>query len=214
MSETSVMIKAGENLLESLLEKGEVASVVAVICHPHPLYGGSMDNGVVSTVQKSLRKWGWGTLRFNFRGVGRSTGTYGDGEKEAEDVQSVASYLFEQGVKELHLAGYSFGAWVVLKALELGLEPASLILISPPIDFMEFSHLKLSSKPSLITLGDRDDFCSFDSLQKWLAVQPSVAGFTQVEALPNCDHFYGGNDVALADKISEFLRRNFKRGAA
>jgi len=210
MSEIHVMLKVGENRLEGLFEKGEIASVAVIICHPHPLYGGSMDNGVVSTMQRSSRKMGWGTLRFNFRGVGRSDGTYGEGKGEAEDVRAVASYLFEQGTKELHLAGYSFGAWVALKALGLGLQPASMMLISPPIDFLEFSRLELPAKPCLITLGSQDDFCTFDSLQKWLSMQHSAEKFARVEVFPDCDHFYGGNEIILCKRISAFLKKHFK----
>lgn len=210
MSETRVMIKSGENLLEGLLEEGEIAPVAAIICHPHPLYGGSMDNGVVLTMQKCLRNSGWSTLRFNFRGVGRSGGRYGEGEGEAENVRAVCSYLLGQGIKELHLGGYSFGAWVALKALGPSLQPASMVLVSPPVDFLEFSGLELPSRPCLITLGNQDDFCSSASLQNWLSTQRSSARFAEVEILTDCDHFYGGNESDLSKRISAFLKKHFK----
>ncbi len=211
MSEVNVMIETGENVLEGLLERGENPAIAAIICHPHPLYGGNMDNGVVVTVQRVLRSWSWSTLRFNFRGVGRSSGSYADGEGEAEDVRAVASYLFQQGFEALHVGAYSFGAWVALKALGSSFQPASMILVSPPVDFLDFTDLVLPSRPCLITLGDRDDFCSLASIQKWIGKQPVAETSIDVEIFPRCDHFYWGSEAILSAKISEFLKTHLSK---
>jgi len=210
MSETQVMIREGDHLLEGLFAKGSFDLTAAIVCHPHPLYGGSMDNGVVETVQKVLRRGGCSTLRFNFRGVGRSGGSYGDGEGEAEDLKAAVSYLRNLGFKALHLAGYSFGAWIVLKALGSNWQPASLVLVSPPIDFLKFDDLKLPSCPSLITLGDRDDFCKRESFQAWIAKQPVAPELININVLSGCDHFYWGNETVLSAKIAEFLKKYFR----
>ena len=209
MPEVNVMMETGENILEGLLDRGENPAAGAIVCHPHPLYGGNMHNGVVVTVQRALRSWGWSTLRFNFRGVGQSSGAYRDGIGEAEDVKEAASYMIRLGVETLHVAAYSFGAWVALKALGLGFHPASMILISPPIDFLDFAGLVLPPEPCLITLGDRDDFCNSASIGKWISEQPTKAKFTDVEVLPNCDHFYWGKEAALSTIISEFLKKHW-----
>ncbi|MCK8603467.1 alpha/beta hydrolase [Desulfoferrobacter suflitae] len=210
MSEGNLMIDTGQHMLEGLFDRGENPSTAAIVCHPHPLYGGDMDNGVVVAMQKTLRSCGWSTLRFNFRGVGGSSGSYGEGEGEAEDTKGVAAYLSQQGFDTICLGGYSFGAWVALKAVGPQLSPACTILVSPPVDFLSFANLALPSTPCLITLGDRDDFCRLASLRQWIAQQTVDEALIEVELLPRCDHFYGVNEALLSAKIGMFLARHFK----
>ncbi len=114
--EEQVYLKAGEVSLEARFSLGSAAAGV-VITHPHPLYGGSMDNNVVWTAARAFGDRGWSTLRVNFRGVGQSTGVYGDGVAEVEDVAGAAAYLASRVSGPCFLAGYSFGAAVVARAL-------------------------------------------------------------------------------------------------
>ncbi|MCE5244792.1 MAG: alpha/beta hydrolase [Syntrophobacteraceae bacterium] len=205
MSEAYVSVQAGDVSLEALHEPGK-SGAGAVLCHPHPLYGGDMGNNVVSALQAALSGLGWGTLRFNFRGVGRSGGTYGEGVAEAADVAAAAAYLAGRGTQAVHLAGYSFGAWVVLKAIREGFRPESTTLVSPPLDLLDFSGLIPPPAPCLIVVGDRDDFCAADSLKKWLASRPDSAEAPVVEILARCDHFYRGKENLLREKVSGFVR--------
>lgn len=214
MQESRVTMERGEQTLEGLFAQGALKSAAGVICHPHPLYGGDMDNGVVSTLQRVLYRCGCGTLRFNFRGVGRSSGVYGDGEGEVEDLQAAVSYLDGHGLRQLHLAGYSFGAWIALKACHAGLRPASLILVSPPLDFIRFDGLQLPSCPSLITSGDRDEFCRKESLLSWISRQSTAPELISLKVLPGCDHFYWGKEAILSAEVAEFFASNLKAGAA
>lgn len=209
MSEISSMIPAGRIFLEaSYMEGRGSASEGVILCHPHPLYGGSMDNNVISTLQDTLSRWGWGTIRFNFRGVGRSGGAYGDGEGEVEDVMAVATYLEkEKGKKILHIAGYSFGAWIALKAIARGIEAGCVILVSPPMDFLDFGLLRLPQKPCLITVGDRDSFCALGTLRAWLEQQQTNA--LDFQTLAGCDHFYWNQEELLSVRVSEFLGKHF-----
>ena len=139
--EERITISSGDLSLEGLLSRGESDRGV-VISHPHPLYGGEMRNQVVGIIQEVLAGKGWTTLRFNFRGVGRSQGEYDEGVGEQEDVRAAVRYLKELGIKEIFLAGYSFGAWVNAQAaLDLP-EVAGSILVSPPQAMMDFSFLK------------------------------------------------------------------------
>jgi alpha/beta superfamily hydrolase len=180
----------------------------AVICHPHPLYGGSMHNNVVLSLQGAFEAAGWDTVRFNFRGVGRSGGAYGDGDGEVEDVRAVARYLLhgERQMVRWCLAAYSFGTWVALKAVQKGLLPDSMILVSPPIDFLSFEGLALPAIPILITLGERDAFCREHSLTSWLSRQkPHADGFQRL-SLAGTDHFYQGREVSLRQAVLEFLQ--------
>ena len=172
-----------------------------------------MENGVVITLQRALHRCGCSTLRFNFRGVGLSTGVYGDGEGEAEDLQTAVSYLDGLGLRQLHLAGYSFGAWIALKACHAGLQPASLILVSPPLDFLRFDDLRLPPCPSLITIGDRDDFCRLDSLHSWVSRHSAVPELISRKVLPGCDHFYWGQEAILSAEVSAFFTRSLKAGS-
>ncbi len=207
MAEVPLTLKLEDVELEALYEKGNGRDAV-LLCHPHPLYGGSMENNVVMALQEIFAERGWGTLRFNFRGVGRSTGDYGYGESEAADLLGVAGYLSSHGVSVLHAAGYSFGAWVLLKAVQLGLQPESLVLASPPVDFLPFEDLRVPSKPSLFTLGTSDQFCTVDSLRAWL-LDAAPEDDVHVEFLTHCDHFYWGCEDTLSRHVSAFLDARF-----
>jgi uncharacterized protein len=208
MSEITMMIPVEDFHLEARYEVGH-GMEAAILCHPHPLYGGDMDNNVVLALRSAMRKMGWGTLRFNFRGVGSSGGAYGEGEGEAGDLMAVASHLLEQGCTVACVAGYSFGAWVVLKAVRKGLDARSLVLISPPLDLLRFGDLNLPSRPCLVTLGGKDEFCSVDSLSRWVASHPSAVPHAKVELLVGCDHFYWSHEEELVVKTIHFLDSHF-----
>jgi len=205
MSEAPVMIPNGNLLLEALFDQGDGVDV-AVISHPHPLYGGSMDNNVVSVLQKALHDWGWGTLRFNFRGVGGSTGHHRGAQQDAEDLLTVFQYVTQQGTKTVHLAGYSYGAWIGLRTMKSGLQPDTAILVSPPLDFLDFKGLPPPSCPCLITVGNEDDFCTVESLKNWMVSMPERERMPHLEVLPHCDHFYGSDERLLAAKLEIFLQ--------
>lgn len=130
MAESPLMIPCGNLLLEARLEPQDGAAT-AVICHPHPLFGGSMDNNVVIALQRSLRVAGLGTLRFNFRGVGRSTGQHRGAQGDVESLLAVVDHLQQQGATMPCFAGYSYGAWIGLRALQNGIDPPLAILVSP-----------------------------------------------------------------------------------
>ena len=208
MPEQSLMIPVDDQMtVEARLVPG-ILPKIAVICHPHPLYGGSMDNNVVISVQAVFQELDWSAARFNFRGVGRSSGEYAEGIGEREDLKAVCRFLRDQSGKhhELCVVGYSFGACMALGAIAEGLAMDRLILISPPIDFMPFDGLRLPSVPCLITLGDRDDFCRVASLHGWLEGQPASALKPQVATFPDGDHFSWGKEGFLQEQIRLFLR--------
>ncbi len=205
MAEQAVRISSGSHALEGAYEPG-VGTEGVVLCHPHPLYGGDMDNNVVMVLKRSLGAEGWSTLRFNFRGVGAIGGTYGDGKGEVEDLFAAAGFLVHRGLKRIHLAGYSFGAWIALHALRQSLKCSTLLLISPPIGFLDFSDLTLPPVPTLVTLGDADEFCSPPLLHKWLECAARVPTPVQVKVLEGCDHFYRGHESRLHSITRDFVR--------
>lgn len=205
MPEAPLTIPCDNLRLEARLDQGG-GDAVAVICHPHPLYGGSMDNNVVEALQKSLRKEGLGTLRFNFRGVGGSTGQHRGAQADVEDLLAVFQYLRQQGSRLIPFAGYSYGAWIGLRAMKEGLEPPLSILASPPLDFLDFRGLAPPSHPCLITLGEQDDFCAVASLENWIAPAREAGTGARLELLPGCDHFHWGFEKHLAEKVIGFLQ--------
>ncbi len=203
MPETSLTIDVGSHRLVGRFQSG-AGSRGAVICHPHPEYGGTMDNNVVLAARDGLAAAGFATLRFNTRGVGGSGGRYADGVGEAADLGPVVAALTAEQAGEAHLAAYSFGAWVALRAVtDDRVTPTSLMLFSPPVDFMPFDGLRLPDCRCLIVVGDRDEFCALGSLDRWLQKQ-DTSRLTKV-VLPGVDHFYGAGGTALKDAIADFV---------
>lgn len=209
MPEMPVEISCGELSLEAMFSEGSrPGGNGALLCHPHPLYGGSMDNNVVIALRDVMAKWGWGTLRFNFRGVGRSQGEYCEGDGEADDLLAAAGFLRDRGMERIHVGAYSFGAWVALKTLARGFCPASMVLVSPPMDFLDFRGLQPPESPCLITLGDRDSFASAETVRTWAGSQGCTSNLEFAE-LPQCDHFYWNREGQLATKVASFLQSHF-----
>jgi len=198
--EERVDLKAGEISLEARFCPGPAAPG-AVITHPHPLYGGSMDNNVVWTAARAFGERGWSTLRFNFRGVGRSTGNYGGGLEEVEDVVAAAAYLKSRVSGPCFLVGYSFGAAVAARALLQGLDAAGAVLISPPIAFMELTFLAETPRLVLVVAGDQDELCPLADVERLCrALVPPV----ELKVVPQTDHFYAGREQELFRILREY----------
>ncbi len=132
----------------------------AVIAHPHPLFGGSMNNKVVHMLDKALREIGVHTVRFNFRGVGLSTGEYDNGVGETDDLLAVHRWVCKvlPGNKTW-LAGFSFGSYVALRAAQI-IQPVAMISIAPPVERYDFTSLPRLDCPWLVVMGTEDDVVS------------------------------------------------------
>ncbi|MHB9096700.1 MAG: alpha/beta hydrolase [Syntrophales bacterium] len=170
----------------------------AVISHPHPLMRGEMGNPVVEILSDALNACGISTLRFNFRGVGRSAGRYDEGRGEQDDLLSAVSFLEEQGIREVLPAGYSFGSWVTAGVLNRrNLLPG--ILVSPPIDLLPFEFRTLRGKVGLIVCGDRDQFCPSDRIS---VVADELS--CRLDIIPGADHFFLSLERDLAARITAF----------
>ena len=126
--------------IEGLLKKNSSLKGV-VITHPHPLYGGDMNNSVVYAVMRAYQDIDYTTLQFNFRGVGRSQGSYADGIGEQEDVRAAIAFLADMGIRHIDLAGYSFGAWVNALLDSKAAAIANIVMVSPPVAFVDFSSV-------------------------------------------------------------------------
>jgi alpha/beta superfamily hydrolase len=199
--EERITFSSGNLSLEGLLSRGEGDRGV-VISHPHPLYGGEMGNQVVGIIQEVFGGKGWATLRFNFRGVGRSQGEYDEGAGEQEDVRAAVRYLHELGIKEIYLAGYSFGAWVNAQAALDHPDVAGSVLVAPPQAMMDFSFLKDDNKTRLVIAGERDDYGPVEEIMKIVGKMNSQP---PVIVIPGADHFFGGSTEELVKAIGSFF---------
>lgn len=200
MQEEKIFIQNDSLLIEALLHRTSGAQGT-VICHPHSLMGGSMYNNVVEALQEAFAGEGVSTLRFNFRGVGGSTGNYDEGRGERRDILAVCNYLKHMGMSNIFFAGYSFGAWVGSKVIEDNDNPFSFsICVAPPIDLFEFNWNQLKNKIDLLICGDRDQFCSADILADEAKKMNSV-----LEVIQGADHFYGGKEKELMEILHKFM---------
>src|SRR5262245_30139519 len=157
---------AGGVSLEARLSLVENARGGLVVCHPHPLYGGDMENPVVVRVAEVASEEGLSTLRFNFRGVGGSTGSHAQGQGEQDDLRAALSVLRTRlpDGGPLGVAGYSFGAWVAAQMVGSGPPMAALCLIAPPLAMLDFGSLDGASLDILLAAGTRDSYCPRSSL--------------------------------------------------
>ena len=144
-----------------------------VICHPHPLHGGNMDNNVVLALALGLAQEGFVTLRFNFRGVGGSQGEHTKGERESKEVRGALDLIkaWPDTSGEIGLAGYSFGTSVILGHGELHGETNAIALVSPPFRAVEGTPLKESKVPAMIVTGNRDRLVDSEQLRKEMFLQ-------------------------------------------
>jgi alpha/beta superfamily hydrolase len=201
MAEKPVFFVSDTIKIEGLLQTTPADRGV-IITHPHPLYGGSMHNNVVESLVHVYQQAGYTTLRFNFRGVGASQGEHDQGQGEQEDVKSALHYLSQKGKKALDLAGYSFGAWV--NAL-LGLEGdivQKMIMISPPVAFLDFSSMAFTPQLQLVIAGNHDQIAPPELIKTML---PNWNPKARLEVIEGADHFYGGHTDKLESIMANYL---------
>jgi len=199
MSEKTELLIPGaagdiEVWLESHAETDKQPAPLAIICHPHPVYGGTMTNKVVHILAAGFRELGAHTVRFNFRGVGRSAGEFDDGVGEAEDLLAVVKWAQSRFPDSpLWLAGFSFGAWIALKSTEQ-LQPARLVLVAPPVDMYDFSVIAEVSVPWMVIQGGEDEVVSATAVADWVAQRQPAPQF---QRLDSAGHFFHGqlNDL-------------------
>ena len=172
-----------------------------IICHPHPLMGGSMHNNVVEAIRDAFALQNYTTLRFNFRGAGNSAGNYDEGRGEQSDILSAHEFLKKNGIEKIILAGYSFGAWVGSKVLEQSnhLFVAS-ILVSPPHNLFDFNWENLKNKIDLLVSGDLDQYCDAEVLRKQAEIINSP-----IEIISGTDHFYSGKEKELSNILFKYI---------
>jgi uncharacterized protein len=181
----------------------QAPTAFAVVCHPHPLFGGTLTNKVVHTLARTFNDQGFPALRFNFRGVGASAGTHDGGPGEVADALAVVRFGRERWPQaRLWLAGFSFGAAVtVLASLEA--QPTGLIAVAPAVDRMQIGAVTPTC-PWLVLLGDADEVVAPQRMLEWAAgLRPQP----QVSVLAGAGHFFHGRLPELRDQVAAFLNQ-------
>ncbi len=164
-----------------------------------------MDNHVVGAIEDGLRRASFATLRFNFRGVGQSTGRYHGGNGEQDDLHAAVAYLRRRSdIAVVTAAGYSFGAMVALRAGAESLAVDRLIGVAPPLAFMDLGFLAASDKAKLFVVGDRDQYCSVAALRGQLA---RVAEPKDHVIVADADHFFLDHGDAVVAAVHAFAGR-------
>jgi uncharacterized protein len=175
----------------------------AVVCHPHPLFGGTLTNKVVHTLARTFNDAGMPSLRFNFRGVGASAGTHDAGPGEVQDALAAVHYCRGRWPEaRLWLAGFSFGAAVAIRA-SLAAKPVGLVAVAPAVDRMQIGAVSPEC-PWLVLLGDADDVVPPQRMLEWaqgLRPQPAI------QVLSGAGHFFHGRLPELHDAVAAFLNQ-------
>lgn len=207
----SLFLQGPAGRLEALLwipaSRGKPV-LAAVVCHPHPLYGGTLHNKVVYQVAKSLDALGVPVLRFNFRGAGMSEGSHDRGRGELGDVSAALDFLAaEFHSTPLLLAGFSFGAWVGLRAGCADKRVTELIGLGTPVNNSDFSFLRSCAKPKLFVQGSNDQHGDIRKLEKFVDWLP---GENRLAAVPGAEHFFAGKLDQVDRAITDWLKQRHR----
>ncbi len=173
-----------------------------VITHPHPLYGGELSNPVVESIALTYARKGITTLRFNFRGVGQSEGAFDNGNGERQDVLAAINLLRASGMTEIHLAGYSFGAWVNARTGPLPPEVSTLIMVAPPVAFIDYKDVPPQPLLKAVFTGSDDELAPAGLIRRYLAAWNPGA---RLEIIDDADHFFYGRFRQLEEAMAAHI---------
>lgn len=200
--------------LESLINEGRPeAAYAALVCHPHPLYGGTLHNKVVFHAMKTLNGFGFPVLRFNFRGAGRSEGQHDQGRGEVEDVRTALAWLHAEYRRPVIFCGFSFGAATGLRAACSDERVAGLISLGTPVSaegrIYTYGFLESCVQPKLLISGSRDQYSPQESLK---AAFQAASGPKQLALVEGGDHFFEGHLPEMQAAIHHWVQAWFTPG--
>lgn len=209
MKKTRVNFPSGRLILEGILSIPEDSGPfpAVIICHPHPLYGGTMDNNVVNSLSETLTQASLASFKFNFRGVGTSQGEFSQGIGEQEDVEAAISFMGtvkEIDSKRIGLVGYSAGAAFALPVVLNDARIKALAAVSLPLSMFDFAFLKGCRKPKLFISGSRDDLIPSDQFHRFCQNLPEPK---ECQTIEGADHFWWGYESHLAAKVVAFFTK-------
>jgi uncharacterized protein len=202
----SLFLEGPAGRLEALLNVGSpTATHAALVCHPHPMFGGTMHNKVVFHAMKALHSFGFPVLRFNFRGAGLSAGQHDDGLGEVTDVQAGLAWLKREFGLPIIFAGFSFGAATGLRACCPDADVRALVSLGTPVTadgrVSSFSFLRQCAKPKLFVSGDHDEFGPHETLEQVVA---GAADPKELVFVPG-DHFFEGHLAEMRLTVESWL---------
>ena len=207
-TDATVLLPGPVGVLEAAVEFPEVADArrgIAVVCHPHPLHGGTMHNKVVTMLARSLRELGLIVVRFNFRGVGESAGEYDEGRGETLDLLAVAEWVRRHRPDDAFwLAGFSFGSYVALLGAR-HLPIKQMISIAPPVGRWDFSAALAPPCPWLVVQGEDDDVVDPQAVYDWIDAMDDKPALVR---MPETGHFFHRRMMDLRGAIKNGVRTN------
>ena len=189
-------------------------SPIVIILHPDPLRGGTMNTKIVFELYKMFSNNGFSAIRFNFRGVGKSDGSFDDGQGELSDAASVLDWLQQNNAnsKICWVAGFSFGSWIAMHLLMRRPEISGFVCVSPPANLRDFNFLAPCPAPGLIIHGDKDNIASFDSariLSEKLQKQKKAE--ITFKAVKGADHFYENHKSEFYSLVDNYIKKKLNK---
>lgn len=203
--DTSFFISGPSGQLECLALAGNAPqfAITAVICHPHPLYEGTMHNKVVTTLAHTFRDLGINSVRFNFRGVGKSDGQYGDSVGELQDCLAVVDWVKQTSPQQaIILAGFSFGGAIALRAA-VEIDPLLLVTIAPAVYTLNTAQGAISC-PWILVQGEADDVILPETVYTFLKNRSEKP---EIILLPNAGHFFHGQLTLLKQQLTDAINK-------
>ncbi len=204
-----VMFNGPEGRIEGRYHHSEKNNPpIALVLHPHPSHGGTMNNKVVYNTYHSLVRNGFSVLRINFRGVGRSQGTFDDGVGELADAATALDWLEQHNptASTVWVAGFSFGAWIALQLLMRRPEIQNFIAISPPAAKYDFSFLSPCPSPGLVVQGDADSIVAEEDVESFVSKLAKQKGSSiDYRVIPTADHFFREKMDELIQNLDEYI---------
>jgi alpha/beta superfamily hydrolase len=193
--------------IEAILKEPETpVTRAAIVCHPHPLFGGTMHNKVVYRIARAFQDAGFAVLRFNFRGTGQSEGTHDEGRGEQDDLRAAIQFMENKYAgAEIWLAGFSFGSAVMLRAACGNPSIRALIAAGVPVTKVDFQHVVHCDRPKLFVQGALDQFGTREDLQAFVERLDEPKQWKIIEG---ADHFFAGHLPELSQAVSEFIAQN------
>lgn len=193
--------------IEALLKEPPTpVTCAAIVCHPHPLFGGTMHNKVVYRIAKAFQNAGFAVLRFNFRGAGRSQGEHDEGRGEQDDLRAAIKFMEEKYANaEMWVAGFSFGSAVMLRAACGDPSIRAIVAVGAPVSKYDFIDVTDCRKPKLFVQGGRDEFGRAADLEKFVA---KLSEPKTLRVIEGADHFFEGHLDELEKAVLEFINAN------
>lgn len=207
VSPERLLLPGSAGQIEVLIESPAVPPrAVALCCHPHPLFGGTMTNKVIHTVARAFVASGAAAIRFNFRGVGASQGVHDGGAGETDDVISLIEWARGRWpALPLWLGGFSFGAWVALRAQSI-VHPDRLVTVAPPVGRWDFSSIEPPQCPWLVIQGTQDELVDAAAVERWVgSLEGRSPSRPTLCLLPEADHFFHARLHDVRDAVTKFI---------